>query len=426
MEKKNNSSYSDFSGALSLEKETHHYFVRNHLAKYFFLFGVIGFFITGFTFFVIKLSSTMSAYSQLSKVPQIRNLAPTPPVSWQNKAVSGKEVIAFLPSWMVGKGTSVGAKPLTQLIYFGLGVTKDGELIQFEDKVPVLEWSIFTSDEFLKLKNEAQSRNIKVLLSIKNFDNETIDKLISNQNATNNFIRRLQKMIATYHLDGVNLDFEYITDSNFPTHKYLNKFLTALSQALKAANKTSIISIDVNATALMQDAAYDMVKIGEVVDQVIVMGYDYHLPTSLIAGPVAPLSASSSSASITRSITSLTGRVPAEKIVLGVPFYGYEWQTYTENFGSYTVENTGALATYKRIKELISARADVVLHWDKASSEPWLSYKQSGAIKQIYYEDALSIKTKMSFVQERKLAGVAVWALGYEGENDDLWNSIRK
>ena len=64
--------------------------------------------------------------------------------------------------------------------------------------------------------------------------------------------------------------------------------------------------------------------------------------------------------------------------------------------------------------------------WDEVSQSPWLTYTQYGAIKQIYFEDIRSITEKIKFAKNKKLGGIAIWALGYDGGDMDLWNTIEK
>ena len=340
-----------------------------------------------------------------------------------------KDIIGFLPSWSIAKQTPVDTANFSQIIYFGLGVNKDGGLIQYDENgFPVIEWTYFNSDYFTKIREEASANGTKILLAVKSFDNETIDNITSNPNSTNYLIKQLLNIIKKYSLDGINIDFEYITDSDvkFPTSKYLNGFLEEISQNLKKENPEIIISIDVNATAVLNDNAFNMTRIGRAVDQVIIMAYDYRGQNSIFAGPVAPLYGEQNEHSIWESVHALSGRVEGEKIILAIPFYGYEWQTVSENNKSSVIPQSGALATYKRVKELLKERNDVKKHWDNIAKSPWLTYRQYGEIKQIYYEDERSIVEKIKFAKEKKLGGVAFWALGYEGNNEEIFDSIGK
>lgn len=341
-----------------------------------------------------------------------------------NKIVS-REVIGFLPSWTAAQNVNVDTKILTQVIYFGLGVNDNGEIIKYnKENNPTFEWLYFTSDYFMNIRREAKENNAKVLISFKMFDNESIDNLISNSASADFFIKNAISIVNEYDLDGINLDFEYFTDSDFPTSRYLNNFLEKLSSALKEENGENILSVDVNATVIISDKAYDMIKIGELADQVIVMAYDYRNINSLSAGPVSPLHGEINEHSIGKSVDSLIGKVSLNKIILAVPFYGYEWETLNKKNKSAVIPNSGALATYKRVMELLSNRKDVEKYWDSKSFSSWLVYDQNGVIKQIYYEDEQSIAAKMEFIKNKNLGGIAIWALGYEGKYSDIWNSI--
>jgi len=342
---------------------------------------------------------------------------------------SVKDVIGFLPSWSIANRSRVDTGNFSQIIYFGLGVNKDGGLIQYDENgFPVIEWTYFNSDYFTKIRKDALKSNTKILLAVKSFDNETIDNITSNPNATSYLTKQLLNIIKKFSLDGVNIDFEYITDSdvNFPTSKYLNKFLEELSQKLKQENPKLIISIDVNATAVLNDNAFNMTRIGRAADQVIIMAYDYRQQNSIFAGPVAPLYGEQNEHSIWESVHALSGRVESGKIILAIPFYGYEWQTVSENNKSSVIPQSGALATYKRVKELLKERNDIKKHWDNVAKSPWLTYRQYGEIKQIYYEDERSITEKLKFSKDRKLGGIAFWALGYEGNNQEVFDVIKK
>ncbi len=340
---------------------------------------------------------------------------------------SRKEVIGFLPYWAIGNKAKVYPEYMDQIIYFGLTMDSQGNILSTDANNNALpEWNNLNSAYFEMVRSEAVDTNTKILLAVKNFNNEEINTLISNPNYTRNGIDTIKQLVHDYKLDGINIDFEYVTRSDFPTMQFYNSFLSVLVEELRAEKADIIISFDVNATAVYADGAYDMVKIGDLVDQIIIMGYDYHLPTSLTAGPVAPITSPGNSPSLSRTLDSLKGRVHSEKIILGLPLYGYEWQTEDMNYRSKTVPGTGAVATYKRVRELIENKASVSIRYDPDSQSPWLTYLQNGRVKQIYYEDEKSLATKIDFVQEKELAGIALWSLGYEGDYIEPWIVIKE
>jgi len=336
-------------------------------------------------------------------------------------------IVGFLPSWSIAQKAKVHPEYLDQIIYFGLGITEKGELMKYSNENEALvEWSYFISDTFSKMKEEARNTDTAILIAIKNFDNKSIDTLISSPTNRTRAIRNITALVNKYGLDGVNIDFEYFTQSDFPTMKFYNQFLSDLSIELKKQNPHALLSVDINASAVYRDNAYDIVKIGDVVDHIIVMGYDYHVPSSSYAGPVSPINAEGDKPNLTKTIASLKGRVDARKVILAIPLYGYEWQTYSKKSGSRAIPQTGALATYKRVRALIEARRDdLSISYDKLSQSPRIVYVQNGLIKQIYYEDEKSLATKFAFISEHELGGMGLWALGYEGNYIEPWDLIK-
>ena len=181
------------------------------------------------------LSVSIAYYNSLKKRTQIKfksdkeaASAPQTPVISQTLTPydSKKEVVAFLPSWILAKNSNLYTDGLTQIIYFGLQVNPDGSIVKFkEDKTTVLEWAYFNSGKLTALP-EGLPENTKVSLTLTNFDKEEIDLLISSLAAVNRFTADSAALIGKYNLDGINIDFEYVTKTDFPTAKY---FIFAIS-----------------------------------------------------------------------------------------------------------------------------------------------------------------------------------------------------
>ncbi len=375
---------------------------------------------------------TAPQYSLGSELFQKSVIEPTSsnfsaPLSNTGKASERRQIIGFLPYWAIGNKAKVYPEYMDQMIYFGLTMDSAGKLLKEDKNGNTLpEWNSLTSPYFQTLREEAKKTDTKVLIAIKNFKNDEINTLISNPSAVRKGINEIKSIVEEYEFDGINIDFEYVTRSDFPTQKFYNQFLKVLADDLRNEKADIIISFDVNATAVYADMAYDMVKIGDTVDQVVIMGYDYYQPSSTNAGPVAPIDMPDNAPSLTKTLDSLKGRVEPEKVILGIPLYGYEWRTLTDRYGSETVPDTGAIATYKRVRELITNKETVSIHYDSYSKSPWLTYRQNGQIKQVYYEDEKSIESKIKLMHDRELGGIALWSLGYEGDYIEPWIVLKE
>lgn len=382
---------------------------------------------------IVYLTAGYLSADQLSVISFAKEINPVPenysaPLSQSESYTnSRKQVFGFLPSWSIAGNAKVYPEYMDEIIYFGLGMQENGGIMKYDDhNQPLVEWTYLNSDYFKNLQSKAKETNTRISVSIKQFDNDKVYKLITNPTYTTNAANQLAKLVEDYDLDGINIDYEYFSSTDEPTLQHYNRFLTEVSAKLREVNPNISITIDVNATVVYNDNAYDMVKIGELVDHVIVMGYDYHQPNSTRAGPIAPIDMNGNSPSIRRTISSLKGRVDNSKVILGIPFYGYEWQTVTDAEFSPTVANTGAIATYKRVRQLIENREDVSLDFSETTLSPRLVYNQNGLIKQIYYEDERSLLEKIKFIELNGLDGIAIWALGYEGDYIEPWGIIKE
>lgn len=335
------------------------------------------------------------------------------------------EVIGFLPYWNLKNEPQIDFSVLDQLIYFGLAVGDDGDFVKTtDDSYEEPGWTWFKSDSLNEIKNLAHKNDKKVLFSINAFNNELIDLVLSNYWVQEKLISNTASLVKEYNFDGVNVDFEYVynEDGNYPQKENYTKFIERLGKKLKNDNRNAILSADFYANAIIHDTVYDVSEVSKYLDNVIIMAYDFHRPGSSYSGPVAPLK-SSKGRSIIEAVQASFDKVGIKKVILGIPLYGYEWQTYSDEPGSLAIPRTGALASYKRVHQLIEDEK-LETKWDSEAMSPYLVFKDNGSIKQIYYENLESLSLKYQLVKQMQLGGVAFWAIGYEGEFDEVWQEV--
>lgn len=358
-------------------------------------------------------------------------LSPIPdnPILGTNDQVeknSSKEKIGFLPYWTLKDEQNFRYQQLTQLAFFALAIDENGNIIKYtEDGYQEPGWTAFNSRKFALALRKAKESGTKVILTIQAFDSDTITSIVSNHNKKTTVIQETINLLESKNLDGVNIDFEYAGAPNKQTTKNFTLFVQDFNQALKDKNPEYILNVDVFADSSTKVRIWDIPNLANHVDQIIIMAYDFHRASSPIAAPVAPIRGSPKlwEYDILKTIRDFTNTIPPEKIILGVPYYGYEWRTSTENKYSSTYPGTGALATFKRVQKLIEEEKPD-LSWDEQALSPRLVYKQGGQIFQIYYDNETSLGIKFDLVNESGLAGIAIWALGYDGTYPNLWNLL--
>jgi len=238
----------------------------------------------------------------------------------------------------------------------------------------------------------------------------------------------VMRFLAQYDLDGLDIDWEYpgMPGAGHPFRAEDKQNFTALLKELRErfdavarkSGKRLYLTIAMGASDDVI-ANTEMHKVQRYVDTVNLMAYDYYEPGSeSVTGNHAPLftdSADPKAISADRSIRAYEkAGVPAEKILLGVPFYGHEWgQVAQQNHGLFQPGKAvpGAYAPFSAI-DGNQLGSGFTRYWDSAASVPFLY----NAEKQIFisYEDPESLKAKCKYVRDHKMGGVMFW--DYSGD----------
>jgi chitinase len=242
------------------------------------------------------------------------------------------------------------------------------------------------------------------------------------------FIQSVMEFLAQYHLDGLDIDWEYpgMPGAGHPFRSEDKQSFTSLLQELRArfdaeASKThKRLYLTIAAGASDEFLAHtEMEKAQRYLDTVNLMAYDYYEPSSdAIAGHHAPLYINPADPKHISADTSVQAfekaGVPAAKILLGLPFYGHMWgQVANQNHGLYQPgkQVPNAYSNYGAITStMLNNGFD--RYWDSAASAPYLYNPKTQVF--VSYEDPESIAKKCSYVITRKLGGVMFW--DYEGD----------
>ena len=251
--------------------------------------------------------------------------------------------------------------------------------------------------------NLAHERGLKVWGLIDNFtaDVSTTDTL-SQLSSRQNIISQLIQAAAGVGLDGINVDFESLSEDAGP---HFLEFLRELS--IECHKNNLVLSVD-NPVPEDFTSHYDRKEQGLVVDYVIIMGYDEHYVGSE-AGSVASLPW------VEKGVQDTLAEVSAQRTVLAIPFYTRLWKT---TGGALTSE---AIGMDEAQQTLVDYGAEAV--WDGSVGQNYATFESSdGSTYQIWLEDASSIAEKVKLISKYNLAGVAEWKLGFE--NSSIWQTI--
>lgn len=97
-------------------------------------------------------------------------------------------------------------------------------------------------------------------------------------------------------------------------------------------------------------------------------------------------------------------QIPSEKILMGIPNYGYDW-TLPYVKGESQAESISNVEAVLRAE-----RAGVEIQYDEVAQTPYYEYYDlQNRQHVVWFEDARSIAAKLELVNEYNLAGVSYW-----------------
>ncbi len=370
----------------------------------------------------------VGAYFLWEKIPLISPVNSDGKFSFLQPTKNGhqpKVVYGFLPYWNVD---SAFIQPeLTHLGLFSLVIRADGSLAATK-AAGYLEpgYSALKSKSFQAMSNRLISQNQKQEIVLAQFDPDIISQFLYSDTAQEKLMETLDSLLLAYPFTGVNIDIEYAGTLTDSLPRKLTEFVTKLNIYLGEKYPEVTLSIDTFASAGESASIWDIESLAPQVDYIVIMTYDYHRTSSVVSGPVAPLFGDIDDFDISNHVDDFLDKVPAEKILLGVPFYGYGWQTTSRDATGHTYPDTGHTATYLKVQELLAKKDELKVeeHWNDEALSPYVTYEEDGQIFTIYYENSRSLSYKLDLVNQLELGGVAIWALGYEGTSRDLWDVI--
>jgi len=281
--------------------------------------------------------------------------------------------------------------------------------------------SIPNAYRFTAIRDYAHSMGVRVHMTFTIFGSSGVSLFLQNPTARNNAIQNIKNFITNYGIDGVNIDFEFVTQT---VRDSFNRFINDLAYELWNFSPRKELYIAVPPVPEWYPG-YDYYYLSTHSDGLFVMAYDFHYSGSSIAGPVSPAVPSTfwGSYSVAKSIGSIKAQgVDGSRIILGLPYYGYDWPTSSSNMGSSTTAS-GTAVHYFRAYQNSQAYGRL---WDSYSLTPWYRYTLSGAWHQCWYDDSVSLDIKFSFVNDSSLKGGGCWALGYDSSYSHIWSVIRK
>lgn len=338
----------------------------------------------------------------------------------QNQVVIQKNiVIGFLPYWLTDKARSDYSDSVTRLTYFDLTLDTDGKILHLDN--PTEEepgWHALNSGKMDSFFQKAKKDGMSTSLTVFSGNNETIDSVMNDPiTHANNLAQDVIPLMKTYGFSDLNLDIEKTNQASPEARLHFTQFVKTLKNQL-ATHKAGTLTLDVTGYDVVKKNLIDVQAVGQIADYIVLMTYDYHFAGSDVTGPVAPLygAGTISEYDVATAAQKALQMMPSKKIILGVPLYGYEWETITDLPRSAVIPSSGVVASSERVQQLLTDCSNCIASFDAVAQEPYITYKdqQTGTYHQIFFPNQEAIQAKTTFAQKNKLGGIALWALGYE------------
>lgn len=296
---------------------------------------------------------------------------------------------------------------LSELPVFSYGFSAEGELL------PPPYWD----DSWMITK--ALDYGVQPILTLTpfgvdgQFNNQLIHSVVNNEAYTNNLIENLLQIMEEKGYVGVDIDFEYILSSD---RDAFTAFVGQVAERMRENGYHTSVALapktSTNQPGLLYEGK-DYRALGELADHVLLMtyewGYTYGPPMA-----VAPLN------QVRRVVEYALTQIPAEKIDLGIPNYGYDWPLPYER-------GVTAAATINNVQAVrIAVEYGAEIRFDEVAESPYFNYVSEGVEHEVWFEDVRSLLAKFGLIKEYGLRGCGYWTImqWFRANWQLLWNQF--
>ncbi|HYF10200.1 MAG TPA: glycosyl hydrolase family 18 protein [Candidatus Paceibacterota bacterium] len=394
-----------------------------------------------------------------------------PPVGTQNpgnltgKSLTGPwtgplEFSGWVPDWRASSGTKdviPNLNKLSSVMPFGYKVSDWGTLIG-KDK--------FSQEPWTSLIAAARAQGVKVVPTVVWLEGGPIHNVLSNQSARIALEDEIAALVKANNFDGIDIDFEA---KKHETIDYFSTFLKGLD--MRMGDKLIYCTIEArmplenrfpNGMTIPPDAmdyANDYNALNRYCDRVEIMSYDQGtIDKRLNAARSAPYAPVADPSWVGNLVQLAAQNIAKEKIIIGVPTYGYEYEVtpllnggfsyrrlwaFNPNYATQIAAQLGITPRRTSANEMgftydparlaaIAPSGDNSTQLQQAQTTPSTSVVQNlgsqvdttKPFNYVTWSDAQAIADKVALARELGVRGIAVFSLG-GAQDPGMWNVLR-
>ncbi len=225
-----------------------------------------------------------------------------------------------------------------------------------------------------------------------------VQQVLSSPTIRQRLIDNIDELLRSRNYAGVNIDFELVPAEE---RDHFTTFLRELRNRIKPAGYSISVALPFKTSddSPSWNRGYDYRGIGSAVDFVFLMAYDWHEASSQ-PGPVAPIN------KVRKTVNYAIQTMGANKVILGVPRYGYDW-----TMSNGTSVSAKAISVADAYKTAMSH--NVPISYSAEYQQPFFTYwDDTGRRHVVWFEDARGLAQKLQLITDRRLRGIGSWHLG--------------
>ena len=324
-----------------------------------------------------------------------------PPLGYLRQPLGGRHY--RVAAWTLGNAASLAAAVAAKAV----------DEVDFDWYLSQADGSVLAVHENLPLVAKARDGGLNLFATVTNrpsaaapFSHKLAAAIMATSQSRKRHIDALVKLVLDKGFDGIDLDWEELTAAD---RQPFSRFVEELAAALHHRHRFLSLALYAKTSepgAWGPQKAEDYARLGAAADELKLMTYAFSGTWSK-AGPQAP------TRWLDRVLRFAERQMPAAKIAMGVPFFGFDW--HAGHASAVTARSAAAAAAQFR----------VTATRDPASQEAVLRYADAnGVLHVVYFQDTRAVAAKMAFLQTRhpRVGGVAFWVMGQE--TPQMWRTI--
>ena len=279
---------------------------------------------------------------------------------------------------------------VTYLTPFTYGISAGGGLLPLEDDAML---------SAARQRGTAPVMHLSTLTESGQFDTQRAEVVLTDFEVQDRLVSEVLQTVLRKGFAGLDVDFEYLPGELAEAYA---AFLSRLQRLLHSRGLFVWAALAPKTSASQPGLLYEghnYAAVGAATDGVLLMtyewGYTYGPPMA-----VAPLP--NVRAVLDYAIT----EIPAEKIFLGIPNYGYDWPLpFVQG-----VTRAQSISNQRAIE--LAVKYDIAIQYDETAQSPFFHYTDAGGIvHEVWFEDARSMSAKLRLIAEYGFQGGGFWNL---------------